>query len=338
MAIRVLAVVIVLTLCGCPDRPRPGPEGAPFGAPCADNGDCASGACLIIAEPFCTHECVDDCVCPAGTVCARASDALSVCAPGENSCVTAEDGGTPPMDGALPPADSGPVTSGGGAGAPCTTSADCAAVRSAGGTGPSPEYMTVPQACWTQARTGFPGGLCSMADCAMNYYRDPCPTGTACINLTSGSVCATICAGPSECRSGWICRDDIDGPGVTHEAVCWVPCTRTPCAAGLTCRPDGTCGGPVVPPGPLDGCTDWTSAWSCTDRSPTLCSCSCPAWPHSGTAPSIECELIAVGQVACTCGTGGDAREYATVDFMTGGTDCGQARTVFDSGFCGLVP
>jgi len=94
----------------------------------------------------------------------------------------------------------------------------------------------------------------------------------------------------------------------------------------------------ICPNPPLDGCTNWAS-WSCTDLSPSLCSCSCAAWPNAGTAPSIHCELVAFGEVACTCTTGGVGaeRESANIFFDAAGTDCGQSEDVFIQSFCGLV-
>jgi len=287
-------------------------------------------------EPSCTRECLDDCDCPAGAFCAAVDDSLSVCAPGVSSCAAPEDGGSTPADGGSA-VDAGP--SGGGAGAACTEDADCGDVRSAGGTGPSPENRTVPQECWTEAASGFPGGLCSMTGCAMNFRRDPCPTDTACIGLGSGSACLPTCDDSSDCRAGWACRDDVDADGPAHEKVCWFPCPGAPCGDGFTCASDGTCVEETEPPGPLDGCTSW-SDWSCVDRSPSLCSCTCPAWPRAGAAPRIACELVSAGAVACSCTTGGDAseRETGSVDVTAGGADCGHARDAFDASFCGLVP
>ena len=196
----------------------------------------------------------------------------------------------------------------------------------------------MPQECWTEDDTGLPGGLCSMADCETNFMRDPCPTDTGCIMTNRGGVCLPACDGPADCRHGWTCRGDIDAEGPNHIAVCWFSCARTGCAEGLTCAADGTC--EVAPTGPLDGCTAWDSGWSCVDRSPSLCSCSCYDWPHAGTAPLVECELTAANEVTCTCRTGGGAGERvsASVDLAAAGADCGQAETVFGDSFCGLVP
>ncbi len=329
----------VMAWVGCAEERRSEPvEGAPYGAPCEGNDDCASGACLMSAEPSCTQRCLDDCDCPAGAVCTRVDETLSVCAPGENACTAAGDGGTPPEDVGATDGSTDSATSGAGPAGPCTEDSDCAPVRSAGGTGSTPEIMTVPQECWPEATTGFPGGLCSMTDCATNFRRDPCPTDTACIALTAGSVCLQTCGDGASCRSGWVCRDDVDAAGPAHEQVCWLPCSRSPCATGFTCQPDGTCVEEVVAPGPLDGCTNWDD-WSCVDRSPTMCSCSCAGWPHAGNAPRVVCELVAAGAVACTCTTGGEAtsRESATLDLSASGADCGQARTAFEGAFCGLT-
>ncbi len=343
LAARVSAVACVIILGACSETPREQtPEGAPYGAPCARNADCTSTMCVIDADPFCTRECFDDCTCPADVACVAIREGLSVCAPGENTCVGPEDAGAPPGDGGPPPEDAGaPLADsgvGGGAGAPCTSSADCADVTSVGGTGAQPEVTTVPQECWAEEDTGFPGGLCTMADCVENFRRDPCPAGTACIGLTRGSVCLSVCGGQSDCREGWTCRDDVDAPGFAHEDVCWFSCDVTGCGAGLTCQPDGTCEEAVEPPGPLDGCTDWGAGWSCTDLSPNLCSCSCHDWPHAGEAPMVECELTGVNEVFCTCATGGFDRESVSVQVAAGGVDCGQAETVFEDSFCGLLP
>jgi len=236
----------LLALVGCADRSRTGeePAGGPYGTPCAENGDCASGACLFVDEPFCTEECPDDCACPAGAVCTRVGDALSVCAPGENSCVSpTPDGGI--ADAEPPPVvDSGPTMSGGGPGDACRADDDCRDVRSGGGTGPRPEFTMVPQECFSERATGLPGGFCSMTGCVMNVRRDPCPTGTECVNLTSDSVCMVECDSASDCRGGWACRTDIDSVG----GLCWPSCTRTGCAPGTVCQADGSCAEPVVDP------------------------------------------------------------------------------------------
>ena len=102
-----LASLLSLLLVGCHERGREAvPSGLEFGAPCQSNDQCASDACLLVTDPFCTQECFDDCGCPTGTVCSPVTDTLSVCAPGENQCAsTLPDGGIPDAE---PPPDSSP--------------------------------------------------------------------------------------------------------------------------------------------------------------------------------------------------------------------------------------
>ncbi len=246
MLARAALPVALVLLSACTGRePRETLERAPYGAPCERNDDCASGSCLLTGEPFCTQECADDCACPAGATCRRVDDALSVCAPGENRCPSAlPDGGGAPSDVGSPPVDAGPDTEGRGPGEPCTTSSECDDVLSAGGTGPSPEYMTVPQQCFSEASAGIPGGICSMTDCVTNFRRDPCPSETNCTNFRSWSLCLPECEDDSDCRDGWVCRPDMD----RWDSVCWLSCARTGCADGLVCKSDGSCGEPDIVP------------------------------------------------------------------------------------------
>jgi len=114
MNLRVTLVLSALAFFGCTERTAPEmPEGAPYGATCVGNADCASDACLMVAEPFCTQECIDDCTCPTGSACTTVGEGLSVCAPGENTCASTPDAGPPDTGGAdVGPSDSGPPDTG----------------------------------------------------------------------------------------------------------------------------------------------------------------------------------------------------------------------------------
>jgi hypothetical protein len=145
-------------------------------------------------------------------------------------------------------------------------------VTSRAGTGGTPMLTTVPQVCWSESVTGLPGGLCTMTDCVRNVVRDPCPAGFECLSFSGGtrSLCTAQCETTSDCRTGYVCRDDIDAPGIAHDNVCWLPCSRTGCDEGYVCQSDGTCGEPMVTPVDYD----------VTTRSATL---SSPYSPASGS-------------------------------------------------------
>lgn len=231
-----------LLLVGCgDDSSTPDPGDGAYGDACEASADCASGLCLAGPEPFCTMECPDDCACPGGATCAPVTGGGGVCAPGVNGCVGDPDAGR--ADGGATDAggrrDAGPAMSGGGPGAACGTASDCAEVLSLGGTGPRPDRMRVAQEC----AAWVPGGFCSLPDCVTNVRRDPCPDGTECVSFRGGSLCLVECDRTSECREGFVCRDDVDPVG----GVCWQPCSVTGCPAELTCAPTGDCRTPDVP-------------------------------------------------------------------------------------------
>lgn len=258
-------------------------------------------------------------------------------------------------------------------GEPCRTDCDCATRHpfQVNGNWYSKE---IEQICLTEEETGLPGGWCTLADCYYDVVTDPCNEfGYECVAFgkwSSGkiaSLCAERCEDHDKCREDTVCQPF----GTNLPSLCWPSCPGyTDCGDEWTCNAEGvcvendpcqpvtcaqlglTCGvaddgcghtlqcGPPCPPGPLDGCTDWSTDWSCTDLSPTLCSCSCYAWPHSGTAPRVECELTGPNEVWCTCTTGGEPGQKQTesIQLSAGGASCGQSEAVFNQSFCGLVP
>ncbi len=70
-----------------------GSGGGAFGEPCESPQDCASGGLCVSdgTSSLCSRSCSTDCNCPRGYSCVPTGTAgLSVCAPGNNSCVTGE--------------------------------------------------------------------------------------------------------------------------------------------------------------------------------------------------------------------------------------------------------
>lgn len=217
--------------CGLPESP-----GAPVGAPCQADLDCAGSVCLAAdGQPgACAAPCAAG-ECPAGQVCARLGDHLmcvaacaSTCAPGH---VCAPDLGACLPDcrdgwdcGALT-CDAGtgvcglPDATGGAVGAACGGPAECES-----------------GACAAEA-DGWKGGMC-VAACVDGA----CPTGQSCVTLGGTPLCLPVCAGG--CRDGYVCSP------AAH--ACLPDCRLGwSCGDGLVCQDDGRCGLPTTTPAPL---------------------------------------------------------------------------------------
>lgn len=136
----------------------------------------------------------------------------------------------------------------------CTADADCGAGRICDtGTCKAASTRTVGEACASDANcsigslcaTSMPSGLCTYS-CA----GDTCPSGAVCTDLRasgSGIICASACAAPADCRSGYTCCPGLGAcvppascpaQGRGASADLGKACPAGGCASGEICAGD----------------------------------------------------------------------------------------------------
>ena len=58
-----------------------------------------------------------------------------------------------------------------------------------------------------------PGGYCTLEGCDS----ESCPDGSVCVEFNAEeSFCLKYCEGDNECRSGYVCRDDVGTAGFCY--------------------------------------------------------------------------------------------------------------------------
>jgi hypothetical protein len=208
--------------------------------PCAAHADCAGYTGQyggIFCQPlyqggtdlYCLQDCTNDAgLCQPGENC----DGLGNCIPpqacGQEACSPANPDGTCPdgmtcEDGTCVTVDPGDAAVGGA----CGADEDC---------------VDAGAQCYPQEsqgeETGFLDGYCLIFDCSAGA----CPSGSTCVELSSGTVCLDLCGSSADCRPGYGCLSA--GEGVS---VCFPYCTGDGGCPGDTVCVDGRCRAACTP-------------------------------------------------------------------------------------------
>lgn len=202
----VLALTVVLSACGgAPSETGGSSTTALFGPvgsisdECVVDADCRTGMCdRTVPGGYCTAPCDESNPCPGGAYCTlglcfATCESQAECRSAEFQCFEAEPGiGVCAFDVAAA------TPAGPNVGAPCRASVECAAPGQL-------EPYCVAELDLRGEPTGYVGGMCVALGCASD---DECGTGARCI---SGAVsyCVPACAGPEECRPGYVCDEAV---------------------------------------------------------------------------------------------------------------------------------
>ncbi len=228
----------------------------PDGMACAEDINCASGACHVsgsAAEGTCITPCTSAADCPQGNTCEDLGDGTMACSPhcdSDDECVAPQlclpSGGDSSCqaiqctDGSECPAGTACPLEGGICRRTCSGDADC----------------TQPALCLP----GGGGDLCMEIACIDG---SECPTGTAC--PSGGGICRRICGSDADCEAPDLCLPAGNGD-LCQTIVCTdgSECPAgTACPAGggnclRVCESDGDCAAPALclPAGSGDLCQE----------------------------------------------------------------------------------
>jgi len=221
--------------------------GVPVGEECAEDADCGGdgGFCLSEGEGFaggyCSSVCVTDDECPSGSACIGVGGGMSLCfdvcdpAATDRECRAfygCASGLGIPMPVCIPgctddtdcPEGRSCRPTGGGScfnpdaafGDPCESSIDCADG----------------QRCHSEARRGYPGGMCAVYGCDADANTG-CPEGAHCVSGGRFGRCFPGCTVDTDCRSAYSCAAPETHP---ERLVCTPACTaHTDCTDGRAC-------------------------------------------------------------------------------------------------------
>lgn len=263
-----------------------GPPDAGFdptiGGPCATASDCHDGQVCIAGFPggYCTEDCSETGVCEPGSVCrpdlnggpsycfrecdpevtarqCRAeytcgTESPAICLPG---CYDETDCGDGQFCSELSHGNRC-RSEDAELGDACVVNEDCGDLGS----------------CYSEWRTGFPGGLCAVVtQCAVSTS-EGCPDDSVCLPLSAGGLtgCFPGCDSDDDCRADYSCKTSPE----TGRGVCWtalrVERLGEPCETA-TCD-NGTCLTEVATGYPGSFCTD--------DECDPVADTGCPSGGH----------------------------------------------------------